>query len=302
MKQTLPRIVSAGFDEVIVVDYDCPDKTAAWVREFFPSVQIVQVADEPVFNVSRARNLGAKASRCSWLCFIDADVEISPTYLQWLRRKATPDYFYRIEKTLNKDDAARYKGVYGTVACQRALFQKIGGFDEVFQGWGMEDDEFFVRLVLSGCNVAPVPSKHFIGAIRHDDDLRVAHYSEKRKKESSNAGQLYVSAKLHVMKLTNVLDIPIKLRQEIYNYVRGATAATANDSPVSMLVSDDMRIEIAQLGLSPGAAIPNQMVLAPRPHKPFAKLYKKYHFTTKLMKPFRKTTQVLLRKSMPRLP
>jgi glycosyltransferase involved in cell wall biosynthesis len=293
LKQTLPRIVSAGFDEVIVVDYDCPDKTAGWVREFFPSVKTVQIQNEPIFNVSRARNIGAKASNCSWLCFIDADVEISSTYLEWLRRKATPGYFYRREKTLNRHEAEKYKGVYGTVACQSEVFWTIGGFDEVFEGWGMEDDEFYIRLLLSGCKVSPVPLRQFDGAIQHDDELRVAHYTEKLKAESSIVGQLYVSAKLDVMQITDVLSIPMELRQKLYALVRKVAAASNGELPVQAQVPEEISIEIARLGLRRGVKIPKTLILTPRPHRQMAALYNKKHITTKLVSRIKKAMQAL---------
>ena len=66
LKETLPLIVKQEPDEIVVVDYGCPDGTAAWVAVNFPRVKIVQF-DSPSFNVSHARNLGRRRyNRCGF--------------------------------------------------------------------------------------------------------------------------------------------------------------------------------------------------------------------------------------------
>ena len=57
LKQSLPRMVAQPHAEVIVVDYDCPEGTGAWVAAEHPAARVVQVRDAPVFNIARARNL-----------------------------------------------------------------------------------------------------------------------------------------------------------------------------------------------------------------------------------------------------
>ncbi len=59
--------------EVIVVDNNCTDRTAEIGREGG-----AQVVFEPVRQISRARNAGARAATGSWLLFIDADSRLSP--------------------------------------------------------------------------------------------------------------------------------------------------------------------------------------------------------------------------------
>ncbi len=54
--------------EVVVVDNNSTDRTAAVARE-----QGARVVFEPVNQISRARNAGAKAAQGAWLVFLDAD-------------------------------------------------------------------------------------------------------------------------------------------------------------------------------------------------------------------------------------
>jgi glycosyltransferase involved in cell wall biosynthesis len=127
LKETLPLIVRQEPDEIIVVDYGCPDGTAAWVAVNFPRVKIVQF-DSQSFNISHARNLGAKAVQSVWLCFIDADIKIASGWLEWLRHNMRPKAFYRSDTFIN--------GTTGTMVCLRSDFESVGGYDEVFTTYG----------------------------------------------------------------------------------------------------------------------------------------------------------------------
>ena len=59
LKRTLPRMVSQKDTEVIVVDYNCPQRTGDFVRQNHPDAKVVSERNETQFNLARARNLGA---------------------------------------------------------------------------------------------------------------------------------------------------------------------------------------------------------------------------------------------------
>ena len=288
VQQTLPALVAAGFDEIVVVDYDCPDKTSEWVHSCYPDVRIVKLEDEPIFNVSRARNLGAADSTSSWLIFVDADVEIAGTYLQWLRKHAAPGHFYRREKPATPEQADSFRGLYGTVACHRDAFDAIGGYDEAFSGWGMEDDDFCVRLLLSGCKNWPVPLKHFRRVIQHDDATRVAFYETKSKAVSYNIASLYCSFKISVMKNAGIQNLPLTLRKKLYNRICDAignsSSAGHGRTSFSIQIDEDLLRAIADLGTIKAADLTDTFVLKSYPHKSYVKQFDKQRFSTKLIK------------------
>lgn len=80
--------------EIIVVDYDCPDGTAEFVRSHqeqwqrnhrVVSVDVVAVNDKPFFNLNDARNRGMEVARAPYALMIDADVTIEQNdILGWL--------------------------------------------------------------------------------------------------------------------------------------------------------------------------------------------------------------------------
>jgi len=142
LKRALPTFAAQAESEVIVVDYDCPQKTHEWVAARYPQVRLVIVADAPRFNVSRARNIGAEHARASWLVFCDADDVLSPSFSTDLLSRAMPGT-YQLTLRGDKPEAI-------PLACEAAAFRDIGGYDDALQGWGLEDFEIISRLGQSG--------------------------------------------------------------------------------------------------------------------------------------------------------
>ena len=67
--------------EVIVVDNNSADRTAALARQAG-----ARVVFEPVNQISRARNAGARAAAGDWFLFVDADSRLSPALVADLLR------------------------------------------------------------------------------------------------------------------------------------------------------------------------------------------------------------------------
>ncbi len=62
--------------EIVVVDNNSTDRTAAVARELG-----ARVVFEPINQISRARNAGARAAQGAWLVFLDADTQLPPGLL-----------------------------------------------------------------------------------------------------------------------------------------------------------------------------------------------------------------------------
>lgn len=69
LARTLHEFLKQGQTEVIVVDYDCPDGTSEYVARNYPLARLVSVTDQPKFNTSHARNLGAAQAAVNFWCF-----------------------------------------------------------------------------------------------------------------------------------------------------------------------------------------------------------------------------------------
>jgi len=129
-----------GTAEIIVVDNNSSDRTADVARQHGALVIL-----EPVNNIGRARNAGARAAQGRFLAFCDADNEVTEnilcrihehlsdarivgggTWIQPEKRNFKIVFFYtlwHIYVTFSR------VGV-GLMHCRRADFETIGGYDE----------------------------------------------------------------------------------------------------------------------------------------------------------------------------
>src|SRR5438270_11931917 len=84
LKLSLPAMVSQACNEVIVVDYSCPQMTGEFVTANFPGVRVVSVEGEETFSNWKGRNAGAAAATSDGLVFIDADTILADGAIDWI--------------------------------------------------------------------------------------------------------------------------------------------------------------------------------------------------------------------------
>ncbi len=182
LKQSLPRMIEQPDAEVIVVDYSCPQGTAAYVDENFPQVEVVSVPNRLTFAICEARNAGAAVAKGKWLVFVDADTILHPNSLNLLRDKLQPNSF---AKFASGRDLQVHKSVTsplslnslrGFMMVERETFRKLGGYDEVLKGYGAGGDvEFDYRLNYFGYNPVTIPESIIDRVIHHGDELRLSN-------------------------------------------------------------------------------------------------------------------------------
>lgn len=144
LKKSLPTFQKMSFTEIIVVDYGCEEGTGNWVRENYPQYQVVteSVSSDAIFNLSRARNIGAEVARGEYLFFVDADVLVHLDLGVWLANlleSAAKNLHCTSSSKLNPD-------LYGTHICKKSDFNLVNLYDEAFIGWSCEDMDLYYRL------------------------------------------------------------------------------------------------------------------------------------------------------------
>jgi glycosyltransferase involved in cell wall biosynthesis len=237
LKQTLPTMIAQKFHEVIVVDYDCPQQTSDWVRSNYPSVTLAKVKNEPLFNISTARNIGAKQSVGDVLCFVDADIEIAPGFLEWFTTNFTQNKFYVLEPQTLQKGSERLKGLYGLVACTREQFEATGGYDEIIAGWGGEDIDFYWRLKKAGFDAKLFPIEIVNNIISHEDSLRTSYYAHDKETSDRVAGY-YIAAKYKLQILLPIVNIPLDIKESLYNQSAAASNKKVIEFEVLSKASD----------------------------------------------------------------
>lgn len=209
LKQSLPSVVAQPNIKVIVVDYDCPDGTGEWVRANFPSVQVVKVSNAPFFQLSHARNVGARVATARWLAFFDADVILPNGFFARMSRMLTPGAFF-----LAKTEAAN---LWGSVIVEREAFVKAGEYDEAITHWGGEDIALYNDLRFLGYAMQTYDAPD-MKAIEHGDDERVKFGRVRDMTRAKQLAHIYEIVRVDLCKLMGrLLSLPERriLRQRV---------------------------------------------------------------------------------------
>lgn len=178
--------------QVIVADDGSPEVPVV------PDDVLLLRQQDAGFRLSAARNMGAAAATGDVLVFLDADTAPEPSFIRELVRlpALAPDCItvgrrrhadlssapptdeiehavlgrhlpepawlqtaYDQSRNLLDADDRSYRHVIGAVlACSRALFDEVGGFDESFTSYGGEDWEWAYRAWIDGALLAHVPT------------------------------------------------------------------------------------------------------------------------------------------------
>jgi len=250
LSQSLPRLATQAASECVLVDYDCPEHCGEWAGEYTPAVRVVQVQNAPYFSVAHARNLGARAISSPWICFTDADILLQADFAAQITPQLRPGLFYR-PSPMSCD-------MWGTHICHRDDFFRAGGYDEVLQGWGGEDDDLYYRFASLGLKQGFF-SGTALEAIRHGDEDRTRHHAVKDKWSNQRINTLYLQLKYDIAQQLKVIELSAETRQTLYTEVRRSVgadiAAGRSESRFEINLPDSSAIPLA-----PGWAIRRQMV------------------------------------------
>lgn len=170
LKQSLPVVFRQTYKptEVIVVDYNDPDHAALWVAENTTSAIPLRVhVDSEEWNLSAARNVGITYSHGGVLWFLDADALPPENFLTRYVPVLTPTSFIASPSA--------------SILVEKQAAVAAGGFNEVLEGWGYEDVDFFHRLSARGMRHYQSDS---VNPIRHDDSIRNTYHGNKKPLET----------------------------------------------------------------------------------------------------------------------
>lgn len=237
LRQSLPRMVAQPDCECVVVDYDCPEGTAAWVGAEYPAVKCVTVADAPHFNIARARNLGARAANAEWLAFVDADVLLEAGFAAAVGGLLRRGRYFR-PRPLARE-------TMGCVVCHRGDFHAMGGYDEVLENYGGEDVDLYFRIERSGCVAASFDAA-LLRPLAHHDDLRTAYHEIADVDRSRLVNSVYNHVKYDLMREAGTPSLPEETRRRVYAEVRNALLDPRRDaaSPAQVTLALPLRQDV----------------------------------------------------------
>lgn len=214
LKQVLDTWVKFNPYEIIVVNVDSPDGLEFFLRKNYPEVKITNLKNDG-FNLSEARNHGAKIAKGDYLFFVDADININTDLHSWFDTHML-EHSYAVRLMENKNDGIHEQG---TVLVSKENFFKVEGYDEMFSGYGGEDHDFYEKLHHLGCKKIEFP-KIFIKSLDHSDAERMEHYSIKNKIAQSIINRTYRSIKHTLLcRMHHKFELPFNTRKKIWNEV-----------------------------------------------------------------------------------
>lgn len=228
LRQSLPRMAAQAGTETIVVDYDCPDGTGDWVAQHFPQVRVVRVKGVEGFNASHARNIGARAATTPWLGFFDADILLADGFSARVVPALRDRHYYRASPVTLQ--------TWGSIICHRDDFFRVSGYDEAYTGWGGEDDDLLAMLALQGIMGFGF-SAELLSEVSHGDEQRTRFSQVKNRWLQSRINQLYLNAKLDLIRLRGLAPTMQESRlifSEIERTVLQANAAGNADCAINL--------------------------------------------------------------------
>lgn len=209
LKQVIHSWINFKPHEIIVVDVKSPDGLSKWLCDNHPTIKIKNL-DLDGFNVSKARNYGAKFATGEYLLFLDADSMLNNGLLEWFTNNVTQNtYVNRYRENVN--DGIHEQGI---LLCSKNDFFCIEGYDEVFSGYGGEDQDILDKLANSGCKQILFP-KPFAYSLPHSDEERLLYYS-RDKKIQTVINRIYRSTKsLLLSREKGRFELNIDIRKKV---------------------------------------------------------------------------------------
>jgi hypothetical protein len=218
--QELTQSISSMYDqkssELIVVDYNCPDKTRDYVRAKFPDAVIVCEDDASYFHQSRARNLGAKRAKGRILAFVDADVVLRPDFCSTIQSSFRTGSF-----GLFKFIEGKFDGIYGSCVVEKKSWEAVCGYDEVMVGYGQEDFDFYSRLRLLGLEEFGLDTEALVSdVIKTPTDKKSTHYIDKDPDRTTAINSAYRMIKRQILINQSKVELDLSSRKGIYDNIK----------------------------------------------------------------------------------
>jgi hypothetical protein len=235
LKASLPKMLEQGANEVIVVDYSCPEGTGEFVASNFPSVRRVSVPGQDHFSNWKARNAGAAVATSDVLIFIDADTLLANGAIEQLSANLplrTYGIFDSKTSRAFNDGGPRLASnqLKGFHVIPAPAFRRACGYDEVLEGYAAgADTDLEERLQMMGLGRHALEPALIDKVIQHDAPSRTRHHAYPVR-TSYAAGLLYRTAKRALLRARRKVELPLQMRLELYAAAKDAASALGSRS------------------------------------------------------------------------
>lgn len=207
--------------ELIFVDYGSSEKYRAQVQPLaksFPFVRYFYTDTRGMFwNRSHALNTGVGHTKADYLITIDIDLIFPNNFIEITHAAISDTHYLRYSyyylpkgfkhfdllnnpsnnlwQTLEKTSTETN---YGVLGFHKGVFQKVGGYDEFYRMWGLEDIDFAQRIEKEG-----VLSKGFVQGVY------IYHQWHKKSQPALPAGWYEQMRKYYIAKHNPASDTQV---------------------------------------------------------------------------------------------
>lgn len=253
-------MLAQGANEVIVVDYSCPERTGEFLASNFPSVRVVSVPGEEHFSNWKARNAGAALANSDVLIFVDADTILAAGAIERLSAnlpQRTYGFFDTKTSRAFNDGGPRLASnqLKGFHVIPAAAFRRAGGYDEVLEGYAAgADTDLEERLQVIGLDRHALEPALIDSVIQHDAQSRTRHHAYPVR-ISYAAGLLYRAAKRALLRASGKVELPLRTRQNLYGVAKNAASGLGSKSDrvgMTVTLAKDPIMMPRQLGYERG--------------------------------------------------
>jgi hypothetical protein len=237
--QSLPRFLAQPATEVVVVDYNCPENTAATVNERHPEAVVVRVPDVAEFHLADARNIGARAATGDVLIFLDADIVIPADFVTRIDTRIRDDVFFRFPLS------EEIRGRSGSCIVWKRHFEQVEGYDDLIRGYGGDDLDLYYRLSRIGLEELPLDEGYIESIVPHDPDTRTTFYKAKSIADNVATNFAYLQMKFAAMRFYNRSNLRREVLEKLYAVAQERVAATPEEDGNSIKFEIKLREEEA---------------------------------------------------------
>jgi hypothetical protein len=159
LQQTLPHNLAKhnrADVEFIVLDYNSEDGLSTWISDTFQSeiasgqLKCLRTTEPQCFHMAHAKNVVHRAASNDVVCNLDADNYVTAEFTAYLL-----NLFEQSESVIASGFGET--GFFGRVALTKRWFERLGGYDENFHGWGYDDEDLIARAQAMGLTVHQLP-------------------------------------------------------------------------------------------------------------------------------------------------
>ncbi|WOT06296.1 glycosyltransferase family 2 protein [Shewanella youngdeokensis] len=146
LKKALKTWLKLSVDEIIIVDWSSStpvSETLAGIND--SRVKIIRVENESKWILTYGFNVGLRAASFEKIYKLDADIEVSPNFLE-LNSFIDFEYVRGHWKTALDNDQADQTYVNGSFGCYKKHLLEIGFYNEYIRSYGWDDSDIYSRL------------------------------------------------------------------------------------------------------------------------------------------------------------